>query len=894
MFVEAFAPIAEENGRLVPAAHVNAPDRAVEACKLPVDKERYLIGCRIGGKLHAHDIVLGGDDGTSMERVGRKRYDDEPTEVGCDERPACRQRIGGRSGGCCDDKAVSAHIGDVRVRDVEREVDDVSVRASRDGDLVECEERGGSCGLASAGLVFRRRACIVVPGVGIALTHNVNAEVAAPFLHNLTDKRCGDDRDHALIACVRQKAESAEVDAEHGYSAPLRLAHRAQDGSVATERYGQVDACGAAGGDLRVLFQAAEIDGVDERMGEVLGGKVGRQHERCFDRFCVGVIAHDKDVHEAPDFGFAMMGRIIAKLIRPDVQAISDPEKAAPMSDKLSRARHIRRSAVAGKGPDPSGSASEASAHSSSDTVAAVGSSAALMGVCTIISRLTGFVRTWAMAFALGATAISSSYQVANNLPNMLYELVVGGMIVTAFLPVYVSVKRRLGVRAGNEYASNLLTIVVAFLGVLSALCIAFPAVAIYTQSFFSDQGEMGTATFFFQFFAIQLVFYGASAIVSGLLNANRDYLWSAIAPVANNLVVIATFFAYAVISPEHPTEALYVIAIGNPLGVFVQLAIQLPALAKNGIRVRPRVNFRDPALRETLAIGVPAVFVMATSFVIVSVQNAAALVFLDAGPSVLAYARLWFTLPYSFLAVPITTAMFTELSEMQSDGDGEGVKRGIVSGTNQILFFMIPFSFYLVVFSLPLVTLYHAGAFSLDSVSVIASYLSVYALALPFYGVNTYLQKIFSSLRKMKVFAGFNLIGALFQIGLTLAAALLATRGVPISAIAAAEIAFYLVADLCLFVYLRRTLGAFGLRSTTRAFLAALALGALGAAAGAGVLFALETFFGALSGSILQAFLYVVAGGVVSLIVTFGLALVLRVPEAAFLRSIARRLFDR
>ncbi|MBQ3106614.1 MAG: murein biosynthesis integral membrane protein MurJ, partial [Eggerthellaceae bacterium] len=186
--------------------------------------------------------------------------------------------------------------------------------------------------------------------------------------------------------------------------------------------------------------------------------------------------------------------------------------------------------------------ASATNSHDSQDDgaetgIRSVGSSAALISVCTIISRITGFARTWAMAFALGASALAGSYQVANNLPNMLYELVAGGMLVTAFLPVYLSVKKRLGHRAGNEYASNLLTIVVLFLGVLSALCVAFPGVAIYTQSFFSDQGDMQLATYFFRFFAIQIVFYGASSIVSGLLNANRDYLWSSIAPVANNII---------------------------------------------------------------------------------------------------------------------------------------------------------------------------------------------------------------------------------------------------------------------------------------------------------------------------------------------------------------------
>ena len=175
-----------------------------------------------------------------------------------------------------------------------------------------------------------------------------------------------------------------------------------------------------------------------------------------------------------------------------------------------------------------------------------VGASAALMSVCVLFSRITGFLRTWAMAFALGSSFLSSSYQVANNLPNMLYELVMGGMLVTAFLPVYISVKKKSGTGAGNAYASNLLTLVTIFLGVLSILCMIFPAQVIYTQTFYSDQSSSALATFFFQYFAIQLVFYGASSIVSGLLNANRDYLWSSIAPVANNVIVIATFLMYA------------------------------------------------------------------------------------------------------------------------------------------------------------------------------------------------------------------------------------------------------------------------------------------------------------------------------------------------------------
>ena len=103
-----------------------------------------------------------------------------------------------------------------------------------------------------------------------------------------------------------------------------------------------------------------------------------------------------------------------------------------------------------------------------------VGRSAAMMSVLVIFSRITGFVRTWGQAFALGTTLLSSCYTVANNLPNQLYELVIGGMIITAFLPVYLDVKQRLGRKGANAYISNLLSLLLIVLGVGFVLCLVF------------------------------------------------------------------------------------------------------------------------------------------------------------------------------------------------------------------------------------------------------------------------------------------------------------------------------------------------------------------------------------------------------------------------------------
>lgn len=519
-----------------------------------------------------------------------------------------------------------------------------------------------------------------------------------------------------------------------------------------------------------------------------------------------------------------------------------------------------------------------------------VSSSAMLISICVIFSRITGFFRTWAMAFALGSTFLASSYQVANNLPNSLYELVVGGMLVTAFLPVYVSVKKKLGQEGANEYASNLLSLTILFLGIVSVLCMAFSAQLIYTQSFMSDQEQMSTAVFFFRFFAIQIVFYGVGAIVSGLLNASRDYFWSSIAPAFNNVIVIVTFLAYAFIAPTNPTLALYIIAIGNPAGVFLQMAMQIPALKRNGIRIRWHIDWHDPALRETLQIGVPAIIVMATSFAITSVQTSVAYRVAENGPTIISYARLWFTLPYAFLAVPVTTSMFTELAEMIADNDIKGFKAGVINGSRQIVFMTIPFALYLMIFAAPLVTMYTVGAFTTDAVMEVAWYLAALAISLPFYSVNTYLQKTFSSLRKMKHFAVINIFCAIIQIACTIVFGAFVFGDSPfgMEAIALSECLFFVVSDIVCFAYLRKHYGKLGLRSLFADGLRSLVLGVLGAGAGYAVTYLLlPQLIGSFWGSLPIALAGVIIGGLVAVAVTFGIALALNMPGVQGIRTV-------
>ena len=514
-----------------------------------------------------------------------------------------------------------------------------------------------------------------------------------------------------------------------------------------------------------------------------------------------------------------------------------------------------------------------------------VGRSAGLMTALTIVSRVTGFIRTWAMAAAIGMSLLSSSYQVANNLPNMLYELVMGGMLVTAFLPVYMGVRREQGREASNEYVGNLLGILLLLLGGISVLGTVFAPGFIWTQSFLSgDGGSMDTAAFMFRFFAIQILFYGLGSVFSGVLNAHRDYFWSTFAPVLNNVIVIASFMGFAPVSAQFGEQAgIILIAAGTTLGVFVQMACQIPALGKHGVHPHIHIDFKDPALRQTITLGIPTLLATVCMFVSTSITNAAALVVQpETGPSVIAYARLWYTLPYALIAASLSTALYTELSHDAQEKDYDSVRMGISRGVAQMLFFLIPFALYLIVFARPLNMIYCAGKFDESGVKLVSEFLVYLALSLPLYGVVVLMQKSFSALLDMKPYGRYCLYSAIGQAGSVLLFGVVLGCGMP--AIALSYVVDYVILVGCSLWWLRRRLHGLQVKSILHGGFFGLLLGGLGAAAGAGVMWALEHFVGALGGSILITLGYVCVAGIVSLVVTFGLAVAFKMPEVSAL----------
>ena len=516
-----------------------------------------------------------------------------------------------------------------------------------------------------------------------------------------------------------------------------------------------------------------------------------------------------------------------------------------------------------------------------------IGRSAALMSFLVIISRITGFFRTWGQVFAMGVTVTASCYTVANNLPNQLYELVMGGMLVTAFLPVYLSEKKKKGQKGANAYTSNLVSLVLNIMGAFCLLGIIFASQVVWTQSFnANDQFDHELANYFFRFFAIEVVLYSLSTILSGVLNAERDYLWSSAAPIFNNFVVTSSFFLYAALVGTNPRLALLILAIGNPLGVLIQVLVQIPSLKRHGIHLTFHVDLHDPAIKETLSIGVPSLLVTIVSFVTVSVQTSCALSVSVAGSSIAYYTRLWYTLPYSILAIPITTAMFTELSDRVSKNDMEGYVHGVVSGTAQILFFLIPCALLLVVFSEPLITILAAGKLSGEDIVITQSYLRALAVSLPFFGVYTYLQKVCSSLRKMGVFAVSNVVAGVIQVIFCF----VLTPRYGLDMVALSSLFFFAAVDIVTFISLKAILGQLHLMPIVVSGMRSIVLGVLASFVSIGILKALPSLIGEVGVSVGKALLYCILAGIPGLLICFGVAIVCKFDEAAVVRKMLGR----
>ncbi|GAA1358772.1 murein biosynthesis integral membrane protein MurJ [Streptomyces beijiangensis] len=354
--------------------------------------------------------------------------------------------------------------------------------------------------------------------------------------------------------------------------------------------------------------------------------------------------------------------------------------------------------------------------------------SSAVMAAGTLVSRLTGFVRTMVITAALGAATLGDAFTVAYTLPTMIYILTVGGGLNSVFVPQLVRSMKE-DEDGGEAYANRLLTLVMVALGVIVAVAVFAAPVLIHLMSstIANNPPANSVAVTFARYCLPTIFFMGVHVVMGQILNARGKFgamMWT---PVLNNIVMIATFglfiWVYGTSAESRmgvetiPADGIRLLGIGTLLGLAVQALSMIPYLREAGFRFRPRFDWRGHGLGKAVKLAKWTVlFVLANQagvLVVTQLATAAGHASGRDGTGIMAYsnAQLIWGMPQAIITVSVMAALLPRISRAAHDGDPGAVRDDISQGLRNSAVAIVPVSFAFLALGVPMCTLLFASS---------------------------------------------------------------------------------------------------------------------------------------------------------------------------------------
>ncbi|MDP1793433.1 MAG: murein biosynthesis integral membrane protein MurJ [Acidimicrobiales bacterium] len=385
------------------------------------------------------------------------------------------------------------------------------------------------------------------------------------------------------------------------------------------------------------------------------------------------------------------------------------------------------------------------------------------MAASTVASRVTGFGRVLALAYALSFTRLSDAYNLANTTPNIVYTLVLGGVLAATLVPVFVETLANARTEEDAWHAlSAVVTIAtITLIAVSAMLALAAPdIVKIYSFRLHgvAASDQRAVAGTLLRLFAPQVAFYGVITLCTALLNAKRRFVAPMITPVLNNLVVIGVLLAtphvagsLAIGTLRHDNAALLLLGAGTTAGVAVQAAALVVAMRGAGVRVRPVWAPRHAVVQQVLRLSGWTIGYVAINqiglWVVLALANG------EAG-DVSAYqaAYTFFQLPYAIVAVTAITILVPELARRWIKADVAAFREVVSHGLRMIVFLVLPGAIGYAAFGTQVVraTLEH-GAFSPASATRTGGVLGWMALGLPAFASYLFLMSAYQAMQNTR-----------------------------------------------------------------------------------------------------------------------------------------------
>ncbi|MGR6971543.1 murein biosynthesis integral membrane protein MurJ [Streptomyces cynarae] len=349
--------------------------------------------------------------------------------------------------------------------------------------------------------------------------------------------------------------------------------------------------------------------------------------------------------------------------------------------------------------------------------------SSAVMAAGTMVSRLTGFIRSALIVSALGVGLLGDTFQVAYQLPTMIYILTVGGGLNSVFVPQLVRAMKE-DEDGGEAYANRLLTLVMVALGGLTVVAIlgAPFLIRLLSDSVASDPAANEVGVTFVRYFLPSIFFMGIHVVMGQVLNARGRFgamMWT---PVLNNIVIIVTLGAFIWVYGSSansgmkvtniPPEGQRLLGIGVLLGMVVQALAMIPYLRETGFRLRPRFDWKGHGLGKAATLAKWTVlFVLANqagALVVSQLSTSAGKHSPVVGTGFAAYAnaQLIWGLPQAIITVSLMAALLPRISRSAAEGDGGAVRDDISQGLRTTAVAIVPIAFGFVSLGIPMCTL--------------------------------------------------------------------------------------------------------------------------------------------------------------------------------------------
>ncbi|HNS50760.1 MAG TPA: murein biosynthesis integral membrane protein MurJ [Anaerolineae bacterium] len=443
---------------------------------------------------------------------------------------------------------------------------------------------------------------------------------------------------------------------------------------------------------------------------------------------------------------------------------------------------------------------------------ARVARAAGLVILLFVASRALGLVREMVISHQFGTGGTLDAYLAAFRLPDILFQVVAGGALASAFIPTFATYWER-GDRAGAwRMASavvNLVLIVTVLLAAASWLLAPWLVRTAIAPGFGADRQALTAGLM--RIMLVTPAIFGVSGVIMGILNARQHFALPAVAPVLYNLGIIggAVFLA--------PSMDVRGLAVGVVAGSLAHLLVQIPALTRQGMRYAPVLGLRDAGVREVGRLVVPRMVGLAAVQLNFLVNTILASGLAAGSLAALNYAWLLMLLPQGVVAQAVATAAFPTFSAQAARGDLEEMRSTLMSTLRAVLYLALPAAAGLVVLRGPLVeVIFQRGAFTAASTGRVAGALALYALGLPAHSAVEILVRAFYAMHDTRTPVGISVAAMVLNIGLSLAlmAGFGAAGWAPYGGLALANSLATTLEMGALLGVLRRRLGGLGGRS--------------------------------------------------------------------------------